>query len=191
MNIHNNTATSSSSTHHHHHNNNNMLFSTSSSSSHGGAASSPFLINNSDSPYYDVISGIGIHNTTSHLDDVVLPFTSSYYYDNQSNYASLCSIPTPVTEFPDNNRISTSINNNNVGLMSSSSSWEGEILDPNLFQFQLNPVIKSEDEFILLDQLHGNATTTRNSLHFNSYPLTSLSQDLTPPSAYDDVFHHI
>ncbi|CAL5198211.1 unnamed protein product [Lathyrus oleraceus] len=72
-------------------------------------------------------------------------------------------------------------NNNNAGF-----SWDGDNkLDP-LFQFQVN-AIKSED--FGTSSWEEGQIQTQNSIDFNSYPLTSLSEDLT--EANFDVFHHI
>lgn len=72
--------------------------------------------------------------------------------------------------------------NNNAGF-----SWDGDNkLDP-LFHFQQVNGIKSE-EFGTSSWEEGQLQT-HNSIDFTSYPLTSLSEDLT--QANFDVFHHI
>ncbi|KAJ1391879.1 SANT/Myb domain [Sesbania bispinosa] len=119
-----------------------------------------------------------------------------------------------VTEFSDNNsasKISSLFMNDQVKESSSNSSnmntiyqgggggcqmrsilenagfsWEGENkLDP-LFQFQVN-AIKSED--FRTSSWEEGQLQNHNSIDFTSYPLTSLSEDLT--GANFDVFQHI
>lgn len=118
-----------------------------------------------------------------------------------------------VTEFSDNNSGSNKISsllfmNNDHQVKESSSnssnmssvyqmrsvvenagfSWDGgeNKLDPLIQQFQVN-AIKSE-EFGTSSWEEGQLQT-HNSIDFTSYPLTSLSEDLT--GANFDVFHHI
>ncbi|XP_061360400.1 transcription factor MYB4-like [Gastrolobium bilobum] len=118
-----------------------------------------------------------------------------------------------VTEFSDNNsasKISSLFMNDRVKESSSNSSnmstiyqgggcqtnsmmenagfsWDGENkLDP-LFQFQVN-AIKSED-FKTSSWEDQGQLQTHNSIDFTSFPLTSLSEDLT--GANFDVFQHI
>ncbi|KAF5732174.1 Myb domain protein 86 [Tripterygium wilfordii] len=75
-------------------------------------------------------------------------------------------------------------------------SWENENkLD--VFQFQANGMVKSEEEIIIKQQtsspwqeegLQQHHLHTQNSVDFSSYPLTSLSQDLTGENL--DFYHH-
>lgn len=117
-----------------------------------------------------------------------------------------------VTEFSDNNsasKISSLFMNDQVKESSSNSSnmstiypgggcqmsnvmenagfsWEGENKFDPLFQFQVN-TIKSED--FRTSSWEEGQLQTPNSIDFTSFPLTSLSEDLTGVNF--DVFQHI
>nr|QSD99774.1 MYB family transcription factor [Melilotus albus] len=72
-------------------------------------------------------------------------------------------------------------------------SWEGEnskLLDP-LLEFEVNAV-KCE-EFInkTSSWQEGQFLTHNNPINFNTYPLTSLSEDLSNIEANFDVLHHL
>jgi myb proto-oncogene protein len=106
---------------------------------------------------------------------------SSLFMNDQVKESNSSNSSNMSTIYPSQIR-TTMMENNNAGF-----SWDGSEnkLDP-LFQFQIN-AIKSE-EFGTSSWEEGQIQT-QNSIDFTSYPLTSLSQDLT--EANFDAFHHI
>ncbi|KAL2961296.1 hypothetical protein AAZX31_17G083100 [Glycine max] len=134
---------------------------------------------------------------------------SSYVFSTMPSLTNSDHGNVSVTEFSDNNsasKISSLFMSDQVKESSSNSSnmstiypisssmmenagfslWEGDNKFDPLFQFQVNAT-KSEDFKTSSweeEQLH-----TQNSIDFTSFPLTSLSEDLT--GANFDVFQHI
>lgn len=108
---------------------------------------------------------------------------SSLFMNDQVKESNSSNSSNMSTIYPSQmrNTIIENNNNNNAGF-----SWDGDNkLDP-LFQFQAN-AIKSED--FGTSSWEDGQIQTHNSIDFNSYPLSSLSEDLT--EANFDVFHHI
>ncbi|XP_028798102.1 transcription factor MYB86-like [Neltuma alba] len=138
------------------------------------------------------------------------PYTSQYQYGTSSSYG-ICSLPSltssdqnnlsAITEFSENNnsasKISSSNNSSNMSsyVMEHNNigggvlSWEGENKTTEAsFQFQMNG-IKSEELMNTCSWQEAVQLQNHSSMDFNSYPLTSFSQDLT--AATYDVFRHI
>ncbi|XP_058728633.1 transcription factor MYB86-like [Vicia villosa] len=106
---------------------------------------------------------------------------SSLFMNDQVKESNSSNSSNMSTIYPSQMRNTIIENNNNAGF-----SWDGDNkLDP-LFQFQAN-AIKSED--FGTSSWEEGQIQTHNSIDFNSYPLSSLSEDLT--EANFDVFHHI
>ncbi|RDX76499.1 Transcription factor MYB86 [Mucuna pruriens] len=134
---------------------------------------------------------------------------SSYGFSSMPSLTNSDHGNVSVTEFSDNNsasKISSLFMNDQVKESSSNSSnmstiypgggchmmenagfsWEGDNKFEPLFQFQENG-IKSED--FKTSSWEEGQLQTHNSIDFTSFPLTSLSEDLT--GANFDVFQHI
>jgi myb proto-oncogene protein len=121
------------------------------------------------------------HAVTEFSDNNSASKMSSLFMNDQVKESNSSNSSNMSTIYPSQIR-TTMMENNNAGF-----SWDGSEnkLDP-LFQFQIN-AIKSE-EFGTSSWEEGQIQT-QNSIDFSSYPLTSLSQDLTEPNF--DAFHHI
>nr|QSD99533.1 MYB family transcription factor [Melilotus albus] len=130
-----------------------------------GFTSMPSLTN-SDHTNVSVIE-FSDNNSASKISSL---FMNDQVKESSSNSSNMSTIYPSVME------------NNNAGFC-----WDGSEtkLDP-LFQFQIN-AIKSED--FGTNSWEEGQLQTHNSIDFNSYPLTSLSEDLS--EANFDVFHHI
>ncbi|KHN34344.1 Transcription factor MYB86 [Glycine soja] len=137
---------------------------------------------------------------------------SSYVFSTMPSLTNSDHGNVSVTEFSDNNsasKISSLFMNDQVKESSSNSSnlstiyhgggchissmmenagfsWEGDNKFDPLFQFQVNAT-KSED--FKTSSWEEGQLHTQNSIDFTSFPLTSLSEDLT--GANFDVFQHI
>ena len=137
---------------------------------------------------------------------------SSYVFSSMPSLTNSDHGNVSVTEFSDNNsasKISSLFMNDQVKESSSNSSnlstiyhgggchissmmenagfsWEGDNKFDPLFQFQVNAT-KSED--FKTSSWEEGQLHTQNSIDFTSFPLTSLSEDLT--GANFDVFQHI
>ncbi|KEH31797.1 putative transcription factor MYB-HB-like family [Medicago truncatula] len=107
---------------------------------------------------------------------------NSFFMNDQVKESNSSNSSNMSTIYPSQMR-STMMENNNAGFC-----WDGseKNIDP-LFQFQVN-AIKSED-YGTSSWEEGQLQTHNSIEDFNSYPLTSLSEDLT--EANFDVFHHI
>ncbi|XP_054822369.1 transcription factor MYB86-like [Prosopis cineraria] len=178
---------------------------------------SPFLT--TDSSYYDISvlteasrDEILMSMSNKPHEWVVDPlsyydsYSSQYQYGTSSSYG-ICSMPSltssdqnnlsTITEFSDNNNSGSKIcSSNNSSNMSSYMMennrgivlWEGEHKMEASFQFQANGM---KSEGLMNTCSWGGAVQLQNhsSMDFNTYPLTSFSQDLT--AATYDVFRHI
>ncbi|KAK7265646.1 hypothetical protein RJT34_33268 [Clitoria ternatea] len=138
-----------------------------------------------------------------------VPNISSYVFSSMPSLTNSDHGNVSVTEFSDNNSASkmcslfmnndqvkeSSSNSSNVSTIyhmmenaAGFSSWEGENKFDPLFQFQING-IKSEELIKTSSWEEGELQQAHNSIDFTSFPLTSLSEDLT--GANFDVFQHI
>ncbi|KAF5730881.1 Myb domain protein 86 [Tripterygium wilfordii] len=124
--------------------------------------------------------------------------------DINSNSAFISMPNLTSFDFSDNSGSSNSSNISNYNgfqmVENAGVSWENENkLD--VFQFQVNGMIKSEEEEIIIKQQRQQSSSswheegvvqqllhTQNSVDFSSYPLTSLSEDLTAENL--DFYHH-
>ncbi|OMO67414.1 hypothetical protein COLO4_30166 [Corchorus olitorius] len=106
--------------------------------------------------------------------------------ESSSNSSNISSYTTTAAGFQMNNNNSNMVENGGF-------SWDADSMFHDQFQHQVNNgIIKSEElkptcswqEAAASGQLHNH-----NSVDFSSYPLTSLSEDLT--GANFDVFHQI
>ncbi|OMO77458.1 hypothetical protein CCACVL1_15006 [Corchorus capsularis] len=125
--------------------------------------------------------------TTSFL----LSSTSSDHQakESSSNSSNISSYTTTAAGF----QMNSNNNNNNSNMVENGGfSWDADSMFHQFHHDQVNGIIKSEElkptcswqEAAASGQLHNH-----NSVDFSSYPLTSLSEDLT--GANFDVFHQI
>ncbi|KAL2321781.1 hypothetical protein Fmac_026160 [Flemingia macrophylla] len=149
------------------------------------------------------------HTGLKASDQNLLEPNSSYGFSSMPSLTNSDHGNLSVTEFSDNNsasKISSLFMNDQVKESSSNSSnmstiypgggchmmenagfsWEGDNKFDPLFQFQVNGG-KSED--FKTSSWEEGQLQTHNSIDFTSFPLTSLSEDLT--GANFDVFQHI
>lgn len=147
--------------------------------------------------------------------NLISQYQPSHQFETNSNF-SFSSVPSLATfdhgnasgaDFSDNSgsRVSSffmneakesSSNSSNVSnytgfqinsmVENASFSWDAENKLNSLFQFQVNG-IKSEE--LNTNSWHDGQLHTQSSVDFSSYPLTSLSEDLT--AANFDVFQQI
>lgn len=111
------------------------------------------------------------------------------FSDNSASRVSSCFFMNEVKESSSNSSNVSSyagyqMSNNVVENNSAAFSWDAENKLDSLFQFQ----VKSE-EFMKPSSWQEGQLHVHNSVDFSSYPLTSLSEDLT--GANFDVFQHI
>ena len=111
------------------------------------------------------------------------------FSDNSASRVSSCFFMNEVKESSSNssnvsNYAGYQMNNNMVDSNNAGFSWDAENKLDSLFQFQ----VKSE-EFMKPGSWQEGQLHVHNSIDFNSYPLMSLSEDLT--GANFDVFQHL
>ncbi|CAK8566725.1 unnamed protein product [Lathyrus sativus] len=170
------------------------------------------ILMNSSKPLFDPLCyNLSVSN---YYQPKLREFEQNLYFGNDSNYF-FSSMPclnssdnnNSVSKFSSllvnensNNGCSTMMNDYLVREMSSSMienaggllSWEGEnkVLDP-LLQFEVNAV-KCEE--LLINKTsswqEGQFLTSNDSINFSTFPLTSLSEDLSNEANFD-VFHHL
>ncbi|ESR53142.1 transcription factor MYB86 [Citrus sinensis] len=108
---------------------------------------------------------------------------SSFFLNEAKESSSNSSNMSNYSGFQINNLVE------NASASASAFSWDSENKLNSMFhQFQVNGIIKSE-EIITPSPWQEGQLHTPSSVDFSSYPLTSLSEDLT--AANFDIFNHI
>ncbi|XP_015882464.2 transcription factor MYB61 [Ziziphus jujuba] len=143
-------------------------------SSFGGFSSMPSLAN----------SDHGNMSGTDFSDNSASKVSSCFFMNNEVKESS--SNSSNVSNYAGYQMSNNSNNNNMVENNAGAFSWDSETKLESLFQFQVNG-IRSE-EFMKPSSWQGQLHV-QNSVDFSSYPLTSLSEDLT--GANFDVFQQI
>lgn len=123
---------------------------------------------------------------TDFSDNSASRVSSCFFMNNEVKESS--SNSSNVSNYAGYQMNSSNNNNNIVENNAAAFSWDSETKLESLFQFQVNG-IKSE-EFMKPSSWQEGHLHVQNSVDFSSsYPLTSLSEDLT--GANFDVFQHI